>query len=47
MTGDHEHDDHDHDVTQHDPEAAERNKVPYYGKRMYADVFEHWLERVP
>jgi nitrile hydratase subunit alpha len=27
---------HDHDVAQHDPEAAERNKVPYYGKRMYA-----------
>jgi nitrile hydratase alpha subunit len=23
-------------VTQHDPEAAERNKVPYYGKRIYA-----------
>jgi nitrile hydratase len=38
----HEHDhghDHvhgDHDVSQHDPEAAERNKVPYYGKRLYA-----------
>lgn len=27
---------HDHDVSQHDPEAAERNKVPYYGKRLYA-----------
>jgi nitrile hydratase alpha subunit len=27
---------HDHDVTQHDPEAAERNKVPFYGKRIYA-----------
>jgi nitrile hydratase len=26
----------DHDVSQHDPEAAERNKVPYYGKRVYA-----------
>jgi nitrile hydratase len=26
----------DHDVSQHDPEAAERNKVPYYGKRLYA-----------
>lgn len=26
----------DHDVSQHDPEAAERNKVPYYGKRIYA-----------
>jgi nitrile hydratase subunit alpha len=32
----HDHDGHAHDVTQHDPEAAERNKVPYYGKRMYA-----------
>jgi nitrile hydratase subunit alpha len=31
----HEHG-HDHDVTQHDPEAAERNKVPFYGKRIYA-----------
>src|SRR5437660_8644575 len=31
----HDHD-HDHDVTQHDPEAAERNKVPFYGKRLYA-----------
>lgn len=30
----HVHD--DHDVSQHDPEAAERNKVPFYGKRMYA-----------
>ena len=27
---------HDHDVSQHDPEAAERNKVPYWGKRIYA-----------
>jgi nitrile hydratase subunit alpha len=38
MTGAHAHahDGHDHDVTQHDPEAAERNKVPYYGKRIYA-----------
>jgi nitrile hydratase len=26
----------DHDVSQHDPEAAERNKVPFYGKRIYA-----------
>ena len=26
----------EHDVSQHDPEAAERNKVPYYGKRIYA-----------
>jgi nitrile hydratase subunit alpha len=34
MTHDHVH--HDHDVSQHDPEAAERNKVPYYGKRLYA-----------
>jgi nitrile hydratase len=32
---DHEHG-HDHDVTQHDPEAAERNKLPFYGKRIYA-----------
>jgi nitrile hydratase subunit alpha len=31
----HEHG-HEHDVTQHDPEAAERNKVPFYGKRIYA-----------
>jgi len=42
MTGDHDHNGHghahghDHDVTQHDPEAAERNKVPFYGQRMYA-----------
>jgi nitrile hydratase len=41
MSNDHHHDhghdhDHDHDVTQHDPEAAERNKVPFYGKRVYA-----------
>lgn len=27
---------HDHDVSQHDPDAAERNKVPFYGKRVYA-----------
>src|SRR5438874_1773871 len=27
---------HVHDVSQHDPEAAERNKVPFYGKRIYA-----------
>jgi nitrile hydratase len=34
---DHDHgDDHSHDVAQHDPEAAERNKVPFYGKRVYA-----------
>jgi nitrile hydratase subunit alpha len=26
----------DHDVSQHDPEAAERNKLSYYGKRIYA-----------
>jgi len=34
----HDHDGHghDHDVSQHDPEAAERNKVPYWGKRTYA-----------
>ena len=31
----HDHD-HDHDVTQHDPEAAERNKLPPLGKRIYA-----------
>jgi nitrile hydratase len=42
MSHDHDHGhghDHvhgDHDVSQHDPEAAERNKVPYYGKRIYA-----------
>src|SRR5881275_2305852 len=36
MSGDHDHVHHDHDVTQHDPEAAERNKVPFYGKRIYA-----------
>ena len=23
-------------MAQHDPEAAERNKVPFYGKRIYA-----------
>ncbi|MCA1645516.1 MAG: nitrile hydratase subunit alpha [Chloroflexi bacterium] len=33
---DHDHGGHGHDVTQHDPEAAARNKVPYWGKRMYA-----------
>src|SRR5260370_35801790 len=33
MMHDHEH---DHDVTQHDPEAAERNRVPFYGQRIYA-----------
>jgi nitrile hydratase len=32
----HDHDGHGHDVTQHDPEAAERNKVPHWGKRIYA-----------
>ena len=36
MSHSHSHVDHDHDVSQHDPEAAERNKVPYYGKRIYA-----------
>jgi nitrile hydratase len=36
MSGEHEHIHHDHDVSQHDPEAAERNKVPYWGKRIYA-----------
>jgi nitrile hydratase alpha subunit len=34
----------DHDVSQHDPEAAERNKVPYYGKRLYA-IRELLLEK--
>jgi nitrile hydratase alpha subunit len=34
MSHDHVHD--DHDVAQHDPEAAERNKLPHYGKRIYA-----------
>ena len=33
---DHGHVHHDHDVSQHDPDAAERNRVPYYGKRIYA-----------
>ena len=34
---DHGHDHgHEHDVAQHDPEAAERNRVPFYGKRIYA-----------
>ncbi|MBV9327391.1 MAG: nitrile hydratase subunit alpha [Chloroflexi bacterium] len=32
----HDHVHGDHDVSQHDPEAAERNKVPFYGKRIYA-----------
>jgi nitrile hydratase alpha subunit len=32
----HDHVHGDHDVSQHDPEAAERNRVPYYGKRIYA-----------
>ncbi len=36
MSHSHSHIGHDHDVAQHDPEAAERNKVPYYGKRIYA-----------
>ncbi len=36
MSDDHGHVHGDHDVSQHDPEAAERNKVPYYGKRVYA-----------
>lgn len=38
MSPDHAHGGHghSHDVTQHDPEAAERNKVPFYGKRIYA-----------
>ena len=35
-THDHDHDHGGHDVSQHDPEAAERNKVPYWGKRIYA-----------
>ena len=43
MTQGHGHD-HDHDVEQHDPEAAERNKVPYYGKRIYA-IRELLIER--
>jgi nitrile hydratase alpha subunit len=33
---DHDHVHGDHDVSQHDPDAAERNKVPFYGKRLYA-----------
>jgi nitrile hydratase len=33
---DHDHVHGDHDVSQHDPEAAERNKVPPAGKRLYA-----------
>src|SRR5215469_10322541 len=36
MSNEHGHVHHDHDVTQHDPEAAERNRVPFYGKRIYA-----------
>lgn len=38
MSGDHHHDHagHGHDVAQHDPEAAQRNKLPYWGKRIYA-----------
>ncbi len=40
----HDHDGHGHDVTQHDPEAAERNKVPYWGKRIYA-IRELLLEK--
>jgi len=32
----HDHVHGEHDVSQHDPEAAERNKVPFYGKRIYA-----------
>jgi nitrile hydratase subunit alpha len=36
MSGDHGHVHGEHDVTQHDPDAAERNKVPFYGKRLYA-----------
>jgi nitrile hydratase subunit alpha len=41
---DHGHVHGDHDVSQHDPEAAERNKVPYYGKRLYA-IRELLLEK--
>ncbi|MBV9577518.1 MAG: nitrile hydratase subunit alpha [Chloroflexi bacterium] len=33
---DHDHVHGDHDVSQHDSEAAERNRVPFYGKRIYA-----------
>src|ERR1051326_4384066 len=36
MSDGHGHVHGDHDVSQHDPEAAQRNKVPYYGKRIYA-----------
>ncbi|HEX8967771.1 MAG TPA: nitrile hydratase subunit alpha [Chloroflexota bacterium] len=36
MSHDHEHVGHAHDVSQHDPEAAERNRVPPYGRRIYA-----------
>jgi nitrile hydratase len=35
MPHDHDHD-HLHDVSQHDPEAAERNKLPPLGQRIYA-----------
>ncbi|MGI9145737.1 MAG: nitrile hydratase subunit alpha [Chloroflexota bacterium] len=41
---DHDQDGHAHDVTQHDPAAAERNKVPFYGKRIYA-IRELLLEK--
>ena len=44
---DHGHDHghgHPHDVAQHDPEAAERNKLPHYGKRLYA-IRELLLEK--
>src|SRR5438132_2333471 len=41
---DHAHGHEHHDVAQHDPEAAERNKVPYYGKRIYA-IRELLIER--
>src|SRR5262249_16993071 len=37
MTSAHAHGhDHQHDVTQHDPEAAERKKLAFDGKRIYA-----------
>src|SRR3982074_3510956 len=41
---DHAHGHEHHDVAQRDPEAAERNKVPYYGKRIYA-IRELLIER--
>jgi nitrile hydratase len=44
MSDGHDHIHHDHDVSQHDPEAAERNKVPYWGKRLYA-IRELLLEK--